>query len=98
MRPAKTRQRSRLNLRVPAELLDRIERAAAEEGARRGQPVGVSQFVREVLELRLRRQERARRRQVLEDQGLAEAMDEAAADPANRERIPLERLKGKLGL
>jgi len=36
--------------------------------------------------------------EALVDAGLAAAMEEAAADPANRERVPWEQTKAKLAL
>ena len=38
------------NLRLPANLVRKIKAAAAEEGARRGEPITVAQWVREKLE------------------------------------------------
>ena len=38
------------------------------------------------------------RYEALVDEGLALAMDEAAEDPANKERIPWEQVKAKHGL
>ena len=47
---------ARRNLYIPDDLYERIRRAAAEEGARRGQPMSVSEWLREAAEEKIERQ------------------------------------------
>jgi len=47
---------ARRNLYIPDDLYERIQRAAAEEGARRGQPMSVSEWLREAAEEKIERQ------------------------------------------
>lgn len=44
---------ARRTLRLPPGLRERVDRAAAEEAARRGRPLTVQQWIREVLESEL---------------------------------------------
>ncbi|HEX7091789.1 MAG TPA: hypothetical protein VF192_16740 [Longimicrobiales bacterium] len=45
-------------LRLPPGLRERVDRAAAEEAARRGRPLTVQQWIREVLERALQQKDR----------------------------------------
>jgi len=87
-----------LPVKVPRQMLAALKRLAAEEGARQGRPVGVSEVVRETLQARLRRK-RTRRAVPLseeeEDRLLARAAEEAYYDPANQERIPWEQIQAE---
>jgi len=65
-----------LPAKVPPSMVEELRRAAAQESARRGRPVGVSQFVRETLEARLRR--RQRRREIQTEQAEQEERDWSA--------------------
>ena len=44
-------------LRLPPGLRERVDRAAAQEAARRGRPITVQQWIREVLERALQQED-----------------------------------------
>jgi len=52
----------RISLYLGAELIERMKRAAAEIGADRGQPVGVSEWAREAIEKQLTSHDEKRRK------------------------------------
>jgi len=84
------RRRVSVNVCLDLGLLARLDAAAEREGASR------SELLRQLLSRAL--EDKEAEAEALVDEGLALAMDEAAADPTNQERIPWERVKGKLGL
>jgi metal-responsive CopG/Arc/MetJ family transcriptional regulator len=84
------RRRVTVNVCLDLGLLAKLDAAAQRAGSSR------SGLLRRILEQGLAGEEGES--EALVDEGLAMAMDEAAVDPANRERIPWERVKGKLGL
>ena len=84
------RRRVSVNVCLDLGLLARLDAAAEQAGTSR------SELLRRIVSHAL--EGRGPDAEALVDEGLAAAMDEAAADPANRERIPWERVKGKLGL
>ena len=87
---ALARRRVTVNVCLDLSLLARLDAAAQRTGSSR------SALLRRILEQGLADEEAES--EALVDAGLALAMDEAAADPANQERIPWDRVKGKLGL
>ncbi|MBM3473847.1 MAG: ribbon-helix-helix protein, CopG family [Armatimonadetes bacterium] len=84
------RRRVTVNVCLDLGLLAKLDAAAERVGSSR------SALLRQILEQGLAAEDADS--EALVDEGLAMAMNEAAADPANRERIPWERVKGKLGL
>lgn len=48
---------SRLNMVLPAELKDEVQRAALRQGAREGEPVSIAKWIREAIRERLAREE-----------------------------------------
>jgi len=87
---ALARRRVTVNVCLDLGLLARLDAAAERAGASR------SALLRRILEQGLAEEDA--RSEALVDEGLAIAMNEAAADPANRERVPWDQVKGKLGL